>query len=201
MVASQINALKPTIIKEASVKAEQMVNRELPGALAKMDAATDRLVADAQKISRDKNRRLENVYADAEREVKDSAQRLTANLQSSGGVSVMPQAQGVGTALFTSGVSSTFLIGTPRDTNFLVSVGTKPQDSILNPTQLKLPEGYQWIPSTSAVTTYTQTCYGDISLPTITKVGVISPRTEDCKSKPLFESISASDRFIPTTNQ
>jgi hypothetical protein len=204
-VKAQVEALRPAIAREANVRAEEMLNRELPKTLGiAMNAAAERFVDGAQKISQQKNRRLEIAYADALRDLKAKTQSLAVSYQTTVDGATQRTAQSVALARPINGgfYSDAIVSSTTPSVSGLFGLGSNYlSDNVIKSHTLSDPL-LSSITSTSIITqtTYSPACIGNIPTLVVDAAGSHFGKPEDCKNQPTIGgAVPGADLVFPPT--
>lgn len=194
MVASQVESLKPTIVKEATARAEDMVNREVPIAMSRVvDKASERIAENVRTISDQRSQRVEKIYADAERDARAETKQLASRFQASVG-DIQTSRRDSATMVFTPvGVSADSLFPAQNQKNYgLIDVSASISglpSTETNPFTIKAPSESTTI-STSTIThtTYTPLCIVGVPAYTFDKeTGMLrAGKPDDCKDQLVF---------------
>jgi hypothetical protein len=188
-VVSQIEAMKPGIVKEANAKAEELFNRELPKVMAKVaNDATHMLAADLRQVGEKEQREIEEIYEDGKQEARTRTQQQLASYENSKLGVITPAVLTVGS--FVTPSSTLFLdsMNSPRavaisDSTTLGTI-TPAGSSAEFLKMLKPPDsGFQITSTSSIVTTqtlYTPSCIGGL---VADASGTLTWKSTDCNDK------------------
>jgi hypothetical protein len=198
MVANQVSVLKPAIIKEATARAQSLVDSEVPKALARLEqGAAVRIAADVHRISQQRSQQVEAVWADAEREAKEQHQRLAASYPANLGSNQSVTAQNV--SWTPNGFSSGALTLPPVQglAGFvgIENLALHPSDNLITirPTTDSLVGN---ITNTSIITqtTFRSTCVGGVLMFVTDAAGSPLGTVDDCKNQqPAAGSLTGGD--------
>jgi hypothetical protein len=189
MVANQVSALKPAIIREATARAESLVDNEVPKALARVEqGAAVRIAADVKRITQQRSQQVEAIWADSEREARERTQRLAAGYPATldgaaQNVAWTPGGFSSGALTFPPAQGLAGLVGIEAN-----NLGLRPSDNIaaFKPASDSFLGSVTNYTSVIMQTTYSPVCVGGVLMTITDAAGSHTGTADDCKNQQLF---------------